>query len=147
MIRPERDVLFGEWCYAKHSLHYTSLPDVFLAFDLFDAEKGKFLSRKRFLKRLEATTLKIVPKIVCQAFASTSELLALLDTKSEFRDGFVEGIYLRLDQQRKDVEQPDGVKFGPFLERRAKLVRPDFIQSIEDHWSKGQLVKNVVIYS
>merc|ERR1712183_1043987 len=35
VLRPERDILFGEWLYAKHSIHYTSLPDYFLAFDIF----------------------------------------------------------------------------------------------------------------
>ena len=28
-------VLFGEWCYSKHSIHYTRLPDYFLAFDMY----------------------------------------------------------------------------------------------------------------
>ena len=29
-------VLFGEWMYAKHSIHYTRLPDYFIAFDVYD---------------------------------------------------------------------------------------------------------------
>jgi len=28
-------ILYGEWCYAKHSIHYTMLPDYFIAFDIF----------------------------------------------------------------------------------------------------------------
>ncbi len=28
-------ILFGEWCYSKHSIHYTRLPDYFLAFDVY----------------------------------------------------------------------------------------------------------------
>ncbi len=35
---------------------------------------------------------------------------------------------------------------GHYLERRAKLVRADFIQNIEEHWSKKKLVKNLVAF-
>jgi hypothetical protein len=28
-------ILFGEWSYSKHSIHYTRLPDYFLAFDMY----------------------------------------------------------------------------------------------------------------
>ena len=34
----------GEWLYAKHSIHYTRLPDYFLAFDLYDRRTGVFHS-------------------------------------------------------------------------------------------------------
>ena len=40
VMEPERHVLFGEWLYAKHSIHYTRLPDYFLAFDLYDWRTG-----------------------------------------------------------------------------------------------------------
>eukprot|EP01120_Amphizonella_sp_Union-15-10_P007084 TRINITY_DN2359_c0_g1_i2.p1 TRINITY_DN2359_c0_g1~~TRINITY_DN2359_c0_g1_i2.p1 ORF type:complete len:145 (-),score=15.75 TRINITY_DN2359_c0_g1_i2:64-498(-) len=35
-------VLFGEWCYQKHSIHYTKLPDYFLAFDIYDKSVQKY---------------------------------------------------------------------------------------------------------
>ena len=54
--------------------------------------------------------------------------------KSRYREGFVEGIYIRLNK--------DG-----FLKSRCKLVRPDFIQHIEDHWSKTGLIKNKITFS
>jgi hypothetical protein len=31
---------------------------------------------------------------------------------------------------------------GGFLERRAKLVRPEFAQSIAEHWSRGPVRPN-----
>jgi hypothetical protein len=33
-------ILFGEWMYAKHSIHYTRLPDYFIAFDIYDRKTG-----------------------------------------------------------------------------------------------------------
>jgi len=47
----------------------------------------------------------------------------------------VSGVYVRIDGDQ-------------FNEERGKIVRPDFIQGIEDgdHWMKQQLVKNVVVF-
>ena len=59
------------------------------------------------------------------------ELLALLETRSAYTDGFVEGVYLRIDDAAHCVA-------------RGKCVRPDFIQGIEEHWMAGGLVKNAV---
>jgi hypothetical protein len=43
----DRYILFGEWCYAQHSIFYDQLPDWFLGFDIFDKESLKFLSYPR----------------------------------------------------------------------------------------------------
>ena len=37
-------ILFGEWCYAQHSVFYDRLPDWFLGFDIYDKQSGRFLS-------------------------------------------------------------------------------------------------------
>ena len=40
-------ILFGEWCYATHSIKYDALPDWFVAFDIFDKKENKFFSVQR----------------------------------------------------------------------------------------------------
>jgi hypothetical protein len=40
-------ILFGEWSYARHSIHYTRLPDWFIAFDVYDPPAGHFWSVPR----------------------------------------------------------------------------------------------------
>jgi hypothetical protein len=40
-----------------------------------------------------------------------------------------EGVYLRIDGEE-------------WLEKRAKLVRPAFIQSVENHWSRSAIKPN-----
>ena len=44
-------ILFGEWCAYQHTVLYDNLPDLFLAFDLYDQSlnngSGGFLSAKR----------------------------------------------------------------------------------------------------
>jgi atypical dual specificity phosphatase len=137
ILKPNRHILYGEWCYAKHSIHYTSLPNYFLAFDIFDKFENKFFSRAKFHETMAKTAISIVPDIANHvSFADKDELkknlLEYLETKSQFNDGFVEGVYIRKDN-------------GNYLERRCKLVRPDFIQGIKEHWSKMDVVKNVVL--
>lgn len=137
LLEPNRHILYGEWCYAKHSIHYTNLPNYFIAFDIFDKKENKFISRKRLVNLLKNTTIPVVPIIDKKIFTTIKEikeeLIEYLNTKSRYRDGPVEGIYIR-----KNV---DG-----FLERRCKIVRPDFIQGIEEHWMKSGLVRNTIKY-
>ena len=51
----DRHILFGEWCYARHSFFYDRLPDWFLGFDIYDKQSGRFLSSERrdvFFKKI-----------------------------------------------------------------------------------------------
>jgi RNA ligase len=118
---PNRYIMYGEWCYAKHSIKYNSLPDYFLAFDLFDKYQNRFFSRREFHARLEGTNISAVPIITtinCDTIDNLkTTLLNLLETQSEFTDGLIEGVYIRKDSE-------------PLLERRCKLVRPEFTQRI-----------------
>ena len=38
-----RDILYGEWMYAKHTVCCGLLPHYFLEFDILDRETGRFL--------------------------------------------------------------------------------------------------------
>lgn len=38
-----RYILFGEWLYARHSIHYRGLPHYFFEFDIYDKQQGVFL--------------------------------------------------------------------------------------------------------
>jgi len=134
---PNRYILYGEWCYAKHSIKYNTLPDYFLAFDIFDKYQNKFLARSEFRARLEGTNISSVPTITtikCETFNELkAKLLELLNTKSQFTDGLIEGIYIRKDNK-------------PYLEHRCKLVRPEFTHGIVEHWSKSILERNEIRY-
>ena len=59
------------------------------------------------------------------------DLLALLSTRSAFCDGEVEGVYLRIDDPRTGLNVA-----------RGKIVRPDFIQGITEHWQSKKLERN-----
>lgn len=120
-------ILFGEWCYAKHSVYYSKLPDWFLAFDVFDKSSERFYSVNRRNNLVNNCSLSPVPELVRGVFA-LSDLKQLL-LKSRVTEGPPEGIYLRIDD-------------GDWLKYRAKLVRPAFVQLIEEHWTHYKMEKN-----
>lgn len=122
-----RYILFGEWCYAQHSISYDRLPDWFLAFDIYDREERRFLSTMHRDRILAKIHISKVPGIARGRFTylEIQELLSL----SKLTNQPAEGIYLRIDN-------------GDWLEQRAKLVRPEFIQAVEHHWSRSTMRTN-----
>jgi ATP-dependent RNA circularization protein (DNA/RNA ligase family) len=124
-------ILFGEWCNVKHSVYYNELPDYFLAFDIFDKKEKKFLSVKRRNLLIKKMNIEQVPCLGCGKY----DLLELKKFfgKSKFGEEKCEGIYLRQDE-------------GEFLKYRAKMVRKDFRQKIDEHWSKKIVQYNKIVF-
>ena len=122
-------ILFGEWCAAQHSIHYGSLPDFFILFDVYDLKNQAFWSVFRRDSLAKNHDFKIPKRfdLKSQDIHELSEFLN--DTTSKFSDAHIEGIILRQDDRLWNI-------------RRAKLVRADFTQSIDDHWSKKTIVWN-----
>jgi len=123
----DRYILFGEWCYAKHSVKYDKLPDWFIGFDIFDKSKLKFISSSKRNVLLRDSQIITVPMIKNGKF-SLDQVQKLL-ANSCFSDGPAEGLYLRYDSEE-------------WLIQRAKLVRPTFVQSISQHWSRSNIQVN-----
>jgi ATP-dependent RNA circularization protein (DNA/RNA ligase family) len=124
-----RYVLFGEWCFAKHSVGYNKLPDYYLGFDLFDKTSKQFLSFDLRNQMFEQMNISSVPFIKKGTF-SLPQLKKLMG-KSLFSDNPAEGIYLRHDEDN-------------WLKQRAKLVKAKFIQTIDVHWSRKTIIPNQI---
>jgi hypothetical protein len=59
----DRYIVFGEWCYAKHTIFYDQLPHYFLEFDVYDRSTTAFLStpaRRHLLKGLPIVPVPVV---------------------------------------------------------------------------------------
>lgn len=123
----DRYILFGEWCYARHSIFYDCLPDWFLGFDIYDREAGRFLATARRDWLLAEMHISKVPGLACGQY--TYPDIQKLLSQSKLTDQLAEGIYLRIDH-------------GDWLEQRAKLVRSAFIQAVEQHWSHSAIRPN-----
>lgn len=138
----DRYILFGEWLYARHSIHYRCLPHYFFEFDIYDKVAEEFLSLKRRLGLLEGTGIYTVP--VIHTGAVRKEDLPSLIGRSRFdsefanpitngTDDLMEGLYLR-------TELEDAVS------GRAKFVRPEFIERVKqsEHWQHQAMVPNLL---
>ena len=116
--------------YATHSIPYTHLPDLFLAYDFFDRKTQTFLSTEDLHNLLESTSISSVPVLHEGKMPTDADLLAMIQRKSAFYDGRVEGVYVK-------VEASSSVR------RRGKVVRSDFIAG-NDHWTRGNLRVNTL---
>ncbi len=124
-------IVFGEWCAARHSLDYDNLPDWFVVFDVYDRSAQKFWSCARRNALAETLGLAVVPTLY-EGTATVDELKNLLSSaSSQYREGTPEGIVMRQDSAQ-------------WCEARAKLVRADFAQSIEEHWRSRAIEWNDV---
>jgi ATP-dependent RNA circularization protein (DNA/RNA ligase family) len=120
-------ILFGEWCFAEHSIQYTRLPDWFLAFDVYDKSDGHYWGAQRREAFVRDLGLESVPRIAT-GFFQLKNLKELLGP-SRLGESPAEGLYLRREDTCGVVA-------------RAKLVRPEFLNSIEEHWSRRPLKHN-----
>lgn len=129
-----RYILFGEWCYAQHSVFYDQLPDWFLGLDVYDKQVGCFLSSNQRDDLFNKIGIIQVPSIARGNF-TFQELTEILSPprseplRSKLGHQQAEGLYLRSNQ-------------GDWLGQRAKLVQPAFLQSIEEHWSRKPITPN-----
>jgi hypothetical protein len=122
-------MLFGEWCAARHSLSYDHLPDWFLLFDVYDRNQSRFWSTPRRNAVANTLGLATVPRLLKGRFTLPQLKDALNGQQSQFRQGALEGVVIR----RESAE---------WCEARAKLVRPDFTQTIGEHWSRRRIEWN-----
>ena len=133
-------ILYGEWLYAKHSVHYRRLPHYFFEFDIFDKDAGRFLSLEKRLAMLRSTGLTTVP-VLHRGRASLEQLRSVIGPsafESSFEnpvtgrtDNLMEGLYCRTEAEGS-------------VSGRAKMVRSEFVEKVKqsEHWQHQALVPN-----
>lgn len=138
----DRYILFGEWLYARHTIHYRQLPHYFFEFDIFDKTTGTFLCLRRRLELINGAGIETVP-IVGRGRSSREELETLIGPSAfdsvfdnpitKRTDNLMEGLYLR-------TEANDAVA------ARAKFVRSEFVEKIKQstHWQHQMMVANAL---
>lgn len=122
-------ILFGEWCAARHSLDYAALPDWFLLFDVYDRSAQRFWSSTRRNALANSAGLVTVQTVVHGKTTLTALKQLVITKQSYYRQGPLEGVVIRRES-------------ADWCEARAKLVRPDFTQSIDTHWRKRAIEWN-----
>lgn len=135
---PEDIFIYGEWCWAKHSIAYNKLPAYFLMFGVKDMTNKSWLSWsgvELWAKRLGLTTVPVVQKEII--FETTKELQTFVEAeanKPSLCGGQREGLVLRKTLSFSDPE------FSRFV---IKYVNKSFIEKIGDtHWKYKKIQKN-----
>lgn len=136
----DRFILFGEWVYARHSVHYQQLPHYFFEFDIYDKQGEVFLNLERRLALLKGTGIHTVP--VLHVGALDREMLGALVGPSRFGSVFENPLTNRIDQLMEGLylrTERTGVVSG-----RAKFVRPEFVERVKqsEHWQHQAMTVN-----
>ena len=137
-----RFILYGEWLYAKHSVHYRALPHYFFEFDIYDKDAEQFLDLDTRLRMLEGTSLQTVP-VVYRGRATADELQVLIGP-SAFDSAFDNPVTHRTDNLMEGLycrTEADGGVTG-----RAKLVRSEFVEKVKqsEHWQHQKMIPNLL---
>ena len=138
--------IFGEWCFAKHSIWYNALPHHFLAFGVRDLTRDLWLSWDEVTMWAEELGVPTVPVLARESG---------FNREWKIRD-LVEG-HVRIPT-RMDVITPSG-KYGEreggvlrkacsfknaeFGKSVAKWVRKDHVQT-DEHWKDQAIVRNLL---
>ena len=139
----DRYILFGEWMYARHSVHYRQLPHYFFEFDIYDKKIEAFLSLELRMALLEGTNIQTVP--VLHTGAVTRDELGELIGPSLFDSRFENPVTKRVDNLMEGLvlceRRADGAVTG-----RAKFVRPEFVEKVKQstHWQHQAMVPNLL---
>lgn len=134
---PNSIAIYGEWCYAKHSIFYNNLPGYLFIFGIRDND-GVWYSWPDVEYITESLGLITVPVISKKNFTSTTELenyITKEGSKKSFYGDNREGIVTRKLSAFTDSE---------FSQSLAKFVRRDHVQTSE-HWKNQKITKNLLV--
>jgi hypothetical protein len=159
-----RYIMYGEWCYAKHTVFYNCLPHYFLEFDVYDRQEMCFLStnERRILLRQERqgdSPIVSVPVVHIGDLRTDSEMRKLIRPSlyktanwREMMAQVARSYDIDPEQARQETDISD-LSEGLYLKiecngkviDRFKFVRPDFLQAILDsgsHWNTRTILPN-----
>ena len=154
-----RYVVYGEWCYGKHTIFYNALPHYFLEFDILDLEKGQFLSTARRQAFLKDSPIVSVPVLAQRSFSSYDELVELVGQSTAIKGRHIEELRNWTSENGQLVEQvvhetdPTPLMEGLYLKiedeeqviDRLKWVRAGFLQAVDasgSHWMNRPILPN-----
>lgn len=139
---PEGIQLFGEWCYARHSIEYTELPHYFMLFNVrvFDAVNhhglhSHWASWEEVEMWAEEIGVPTVPVLFKGNVGSGKELQQLTESfmiQPSACGGIREGVVARVQHEFNDEH---------FEVCVLKCVRANHVQTSE-HWKDQEIIKN-----
>jgi len=133
---PDNIYLYGEWCWAKHSIYYDRLPGYFLLFGIKDSVNkiwSSWSGVETWAKKLGVPTVPVVQNNVSFETKGALEAFVTGEAKKISECGQIrEGIVIR----------PQGtISDGDNLSKVAKWVRKNHVQT-SDHWKHQEITRN-----
>lgn len=155
----ERYIVYGEWCYAKHTVFYDRLPHYFLEFDVLDRESGQFLSTPARHTLLDGLCITHVPVLYEGSAQSEKHLMGLIQHSLYKSDGWRTSLddtaarrgldAARVRQQTEMCDLAEGLylkhESPEHVLGRFKVVRQGFQQTLldnDDHWHNRPILPN-----
>jgi hypothetical protein len=127
--------IFGEWCYALHSIPYDKLPGYFLAFNVHSIGFDTWESWEEVEMWAQDIGVHTVPVLFKGVVQTSKELQVLTENLSSQPSGLGtirEGVVIRR------AEAFEGKEFSNSV---MKWVRANHVQT-SDHWKDQEIVKN-----
>ncbi len=158
-ILKSRYIMYGEWLYVKHKIYYDSLPDYFLEFDIFDKEKGEFLSTDKRQSLLKDANISSVPVLASGKFNKIEDILKHLKNSQFVTINRLENLKNEIKKQGLDeqkilaetdlIDLAEGlyikVEEDDVVVDRLKYVRSTFTQpnvASQNEWLKMKILPN-----
>lgn len=135
---PKNFQIFGEYCYAQHSIYYNKLPGIFMIFNIRDLLKDVWYSWNDVELWASDLNLPTVPLLFKGKVSSEKELEKLTSgfmNKPSLYGDTREGIVARLSNEFKDED---------FSKSVLKMVRPNHVNT-DEHWSHQIIKPNKVM--
>lgn len=131
--------LFGEWCYALHSISYSELPGYFLLFNVrylnLATDLDEWASWEEveiWARELNIPTVPVLFKGIVKSEKELKDLVEFLMLQTSACGGIREGVVARVANMFDDVDFSISVM---------KCVRANHVQTSE-HWKDQEIVKN-----
>lgn len=132
---PEGIQLFGEWCFARHSIEYNELPGYFMLFNVRALDSNAWCSWDMVELWASEIDVPTVPVLFKGSVNSQEELKGLVNSfmnQPSVCGGIREGVVVR--QQKEFLDEYFHVCV-------MKCVRANHVQTSE-HWKDQEIIKN-----
>ena len=116
--------IFGEYCYAVHSIAYDALPSYFFLFGVRDDAAGQWWDWDGVETQAAILSLPVTPVLFRGVVAELERLTRRLAAEPSIYGGEREGMVVRVERKFADEE------FGRVL---GKYVRAGHVQT-DEHW-------------
>ena len=132
--------IYGEWCFARHSISYEKDPPHLQVFALLDTSTGiwsPFAEVRSMVKRLleHSPLIALVPELFCGTVETEVQLKTLVDRLAK------QPSFFGPDREGLVVRWAGPIPGDSFSVAVAKWVRANHVQT-DKHWSRGPIVRH-----